>query len=175
MTNENTPETTENLEKSEGSVPLSESQESSENELQLLKDQLMRALAETENLRKRAEREKAEMSKYAVTGFARDMIGIADNLNRALAVLGDHPQEDPKIKSMVEGVKLTEQTLLQVLDRHGIQKIDPVGEKFNHDFHQAMSEVASDQEKGTVVEVYQPGYTIHDRLLRAAMVAVSKG
>lgn len=171
MSKDHIPETHENNEEAEVS---GEQLVDSETEITQLKDQLMRAMAETENLRKRAEREKADMSKYAVTGFARDMLGIADNLNRALSALGDEKVENPKLKALIEGIQLTEQTLSQIFERHGIKKIDPQGEPFNHDFHQAMSEVDSDLEKGMVVEVYQPGYAIHDRLLRAAMVAVSK-
>lgn len=173
MQEEHTPETPETVE--EPPKTEEETQVELVEENAQLKDQLMRAVAETENLRKRAEREKVDMSKYAITGFARDMLGIADNLSRALATLGGEEVSDPKIKALVEGIQLTEQTLAQVFEQHGIKKIDPQGEKFNHEFHQAMSEVDSEEEKGTVVEVYQSGYVIHDRLLRAAMVAVSKG
>jgi molecular chaperone GrpE len=143
-------------------------------EVNLLKDQLMRALAETENIRKRAEREKNDMSKYAVTNFAKDMLAISDNLSRALTALANHEIEDPKLKTLIDGIKLTEQTLTQVFERHGIKKIDPKGEKFDHNTQQAMSEIESDLDAGYVVDVYQPGYLIHDRLLRAAMVSVSK-
>jgi molecular chaperone GrpE len=144
-------------------------------EVSLIKDQLMRALAEAENIRKRAEREKSDMSKYAVSNFAKDMLGVADNLSRALAAVSDVKVDDPKINALIEGIKMTEQTLAQVFERHGIKKIDPKGEKFDHNTQQAMSEVESDLEAGCVVDVYQHGYIIHDRLLRAAMVTVSKG
>lgn len=140
-----------------------------------LKDKLLRALAETENLRRRAEREKQEASAYAATAFARDLLTVADTFRRALDSLPAAAREDVNVKAFVEGIELTERELLQAFEKHGIRKIDPKGEKFDHNLHQAMLEIPTDEQApGTVVQVLQPGYVIKDRLLRAAMVAVAK-
>ena len=153
--------------------------EPEENELvdvDALKDQLLRALAETENVRKRAEREREEAVKYGITSLARDIVGIADNLKRALESLPeDSEQTDARIKSLREGVSLTQQEFETVLTRHGIERIEALGEAFDHNFHQAMFEVEDkDHSAGTVVQVLQQGYRIHGRLLRPAMVGVTK-
>jgi len=140
-----------------------------------LKDKLLRALAETENLRRRAEREKQEASAYAATAFARDLLTVADTFHRALDSLPAAAREDVNVKAFVEGIELTERELIQAFEKHGIRKIDPKGEKFDHNLHQAMLEIPTDEQApGTVVQVLQPGYVIKDRLLRAAMVAVAK-
>mgnify|MGYP001234528632 CR=1 FL=1 len=141
-----------------------------------LKDQLLRALAETENVRKRAERDREEAVKYGITSLSRDIVGIADNLKRALENLPtDSEQTDAQIKSLREGVTLTQQELETVLARHGIEQIEALGEPFDHNFHQAMFEVEDeDHSAGTVVQVLQQGYRIHGRLLRPAMVGVAK-
>jgi molecular chaperone GrpE len=141
-----------------------------------LKDHLLRALAETENLRRRAERDREETAKYAIAGFARDMVAIADDLVRALgsvpAELGDG---DEHIRPMLDGIEITQRALEAALDRHGITRIDPLDEKFDHNLHEAMFEVeVADKEPGTVVQVVQRGYRIHDRLLRPARVGVAK-
>lgn len=142
-----------------------------------LKDKLLRALAETENVRRRAERERNEAAQYGLAGFARDVLAVADNLRRAL----DHlPAEtlshaDEGLRGFVEGVEMTERELLNVLERHNIRPIDPKGERFDPHFHQAMFEVEhGDAPPGTVVEVIQTGYAVGDRLLRPAMVGVAK-
>lgn len=147
-----------------------------EAELADTKDRLMRAVAETENIRRRSEREKADANTYAVTKFARDLLNVADNLRRAMDSVPDDMQgEDSPIASFVSGIEMTERELLSVFERHGISKVDPQGEKFDHNFHQAMSEVESpDAASGTVLQVYQPGYVLKDRLLRPAMVVVAK-
>jgi molecular chaperone GrpE len=141
-----------------------------------LKDQLLRALAETENVRKRGERDREEAVKYGITSLSRDIVGIADNLKRALENLPTDPEQtDAQVKSLREGVALTQQELETVLARHGIERIEALGEPFDHNFHQAMFEVEDeDHSAGTVVQVLQQGYRIHGRLLRPAMVGVAK-
>ena len=146
-----------------------------EAELAEQKDRLLRALAETENVRRRAQREREDASKYAVTGFAKDLLSAADNLRRALESLPEAEIKDEHTRSLLAGVAATERELLSVFERHGIRRIDPKGDPFDHNFHQAIFEaVRNDQPSGTVVEVLQPGYVLHDRLLRPAMVGVAK-
>jgi molecular chaperone GrpE len=146
-------------------------------ELAELKDRLLRALAETENVRRRAEREREDTAKYAVTGFARDVLPVADNLGRALAAIGpDLRGKDPSLDALIAGIELTDRELKSIFERHGIRRIDPLGERFDHNFHQAMMEVEDPTKPpGTVVQVLQAGYGLRDRLLRPAMVAVAKG
>ena len=147
-----------------------------EAELAEQKDRLLRALAETENVRRRAQRERDDASKYAVAGFAKDLLSAADNLRRALDSLPESEARDDRTRSLLAGVAATERELLSVFERHGIKRIDPKGERFDHNFHQAIFEVEQpDQPTGTIVEVLQPGYVLHDRLLRPAMVGVAKG
>ena len=147
-----------------------------EAELAEQKDRLLRALAETENVRRRAQREREDASKYAVTGFAKDLLSAADNLRRAIESLPETEVKDERTRSLLAGVAATERELLSVFERHGIKRIDPKGERFDHNFHQAIFEAdRSDQPSGTIVEVLQPGYVLHDRLLRPAMVGVAKG
>ncbi|MBS0242374.1 MAG: nucleotide exchange factor GrpE [Proteobacteria bacterium] len=142
-----------------------------------LKDRLLRAHAEMDNVRKRLEREKADQAKFAITKFARDVVVIGDNVQRALdAVPAKAADEDPTLKSFVEGVTMIERELISILGRHGIKRVDPKGEVFNPHQHQAVVEVPSpDAPAGTVTQVFQPGYVIEDRVLRPAMVAVSNG
>jgi molecular chaperone GrpE len=140
------------------------------------KDRLLRALAETENTRRRAQRERDDASKYAITGFAKDLLSAADNLRRALDSLPEAEVRDERARSLLAGVAATERELLSVFERHGIRRIDPLGDRFDHNFHQAIFEAErADQPAGTIVEVLQPGYVLHDRLLRPAMVGVAKG
>src|ERR1700751_5223641 len=147
-----------------------------EAELAEQKDQLLRALAETENVRRRAQREREDASKYAVAGFAKDLLSAADNLRRALDSLPEAEVKDERTRSLLAGVAATERELLSVFERHGIRRIDPKGDPFDHNFHQPIFEAErEDQPSGTVVEVLQPGYVLHDRLLRPAMVGVAKG
>lgn len=147
-----------------------------EAELADTKDRLMRAIAETENVRRRSEREKADANAYAVTKFARDLLNVSDNMRRAMeSVPDDMKGEESPIAAFTSGIEMTERELLTVFERHGITKIDPMGEKFDHNFHQAMSEVeTTDAENGTVLQVYQSGFVLKDRLLRPAMVVVAK-
>jgi len=145
-------------------------------ELVEYKDRLLRALAETENVRRRAQREREDASKYAIAGFAKDLLSAADNLRRALESLPESEATDKRTRSLLAGVAATERELLGVFERHGIKRIDPKGEVFDHNFHQAIFEAERlDQPSGSVVEVLQPGYVLHDRLLRPAMVGVAKG
>ncbi len=146
-----------------------------EAELAEHKDRALRALAEVENVRRRAQREREDAAKYAVTGFARDLLSAADNLRRALDSLPEAEIRDERTRGLLEGVAATERELLGVFERHGIRRIDPKGEPFDHNFHQAIFEAeAPGQPGGAVVEVLQPGWVLHDRLLRPAMVGVAK-
>ena len=140
-----------------------------------LKDQLLRALADTENLRRRAEREREDTSKYAVATLAREILSVADNLRRALEAMPAEQAPNDATRNLLTGVEATERELLSIFERRGIKRIDPMGERFDPNFHQAMFEVpSSGQAPGTVVQVLQPGYIIHDRLLRPALVGVAK-
>ena len=141
-----------------------------------LKDQLLRALADTENMRRRSEREAANVRKYGHTPFARDLVGAFDNLGRAVdSAPDDLDSLDEPVKSLVTGIQLSWTELQSVIQKHGIATVYPKGEKFDYNLHQAMFEVATDDvAPGMVVEVVQHGYVLHDRLLRPAMVGVSK-
>ena len=141
-----------------------------------LKDRLLRAVAEAENTRRRADRDKLEIGKYAITALARDLLAVADNLRRALeSVPEGASQESAMLTTLLAGVEMTERELLSAFERHNIRRIDPIGEKFDHNFHQAMFEVpGSGQAAGTIVQVVQPGYILADRLLRPAMVGIAK-
>ena len=147
-----------------------------EAELADTKDRLLRALAETENVRRRLQRERDDVQKYAVSGFAKDLLSTVDNLQRALDAMPESEVADPRARGLRDGVAATERELLAALERHGLERIDPKGERFDHNFHQAIFEAERpDLPAGTVVEVLQPGYVLHDRLLRPAMVGVAKG
>ncbi len=146
-------------------------------ELATTRERLLRALAETENLRRRAAREVEEAHKYAITGFARELLEVADNLNRALASIPPHARDQSELaRSLVDGVALTEKSLQTAFERHQIAKVIPeLGSKFDHNRHQAMLELeTADHPPGTIAQVMQPGYVIADRLLRPALVAVAK-
>jgi molecular chaperone GrpE len=142
------------------------------------KDKLLRTLAEMENLRRRTEREIADTRLYGISAFARDIIAVADNMQRALGALDAELREkaDAGTKALLDGVELTERELLKVLEKHGVKKFDPLGEKFDPNLHQAMYEIPDpSQPAGTVAQVVQPGYMIGERVLRPALVAVAKG
>ncbi len=142
-----------------------------------LKERLMRALAEMENLRRRSEREAADARNYAITGFARDTLTVADNIRRALESVpkGDDVVSDA-LRPLIEGIELTERDLLKTLTRHGVKLLEPQGQKFDPNMHQAMFEVPDEAvQSGTVVQVIQSGYSIGDRVLRPALVGVAKG
>ena len=139
------------------------------------KDQLLRALAETENVRRRAQREREEALKYAVAAFAKELLSVADNLRRALDSLPDSEAKDERTRGLLAGVAATERELLSVFEQHGIRRIDPDGERFDHNLHQAIFEAErAGKAGGVIIEVLQPGYVLHDRLLRPAMVGVAK-
>lgn len=143
-----------------------------------LKDRLLRTMAEMENLRRRTEKEIKDTRSYAVSGFARDMLSVSDNLRRALDSLSDDARAEASdtIKSLIEGVEMTERDLLSQLEKNGVKKLEPEGQKFDPNFHQAMFEVPNPQvPNNTVVQVVQAGYAIGERVLRPAMVGVSKG
>jgi len=147
-------------------------------ELADMKDRLLRTLAEMENLRKRTEREVADARTYGVTTFARDILTVADNMHRAMAALDGELRAtaDAGLKNLLDGVELTERELLNVLEKHGVKKIEPQGQKFDPNRHQAMYEIDdASVPSGTVVQVVQAGYTIGERVLRPALVGVAKG
>src|SRR5947209_11947711 len=142
------------------------------------RDKMLRTLAEMENLRQRTRREVADAKTYGITGFARDILDIADNLQRAMDAVPAEARAtaDPGLKGLIEGVELTERSLLNALEKNGVKKFDPSGEKFNPNFQQAMYEVPDPSvPSGTVAQVVQAGYMIGDRVLRPALVGVSKG
>lgn len=140
-----------------------------------LKDKLLRALAETENVRRRAEEEKAKTAKFAISGFARELLAVADNLRRALDSLPEEQRADEALSSFLTGIEMTERELMNAFEKHGIRAVNPMGEKFDHNLHQAMFEVETeDDAPGTVVQVVQTGYVLNDRLLRPALVGVAK-
>ncbi|MBE88175.1 MAG: nucleotide exchange factor GrpE [Rhodospirillaceae bacterium] len=142
-----------------------------------LKDRSLRALADAENTRRRAEREVADAKKYGPSGLVKDLLNVSDNLHRALESVGEELKDsDETIKNLVVGVEMVAKEFLSAFEKHGVTKLSPLGDKFDHAFHQAMFEVEdAAQPAGTIVQLLQPGYVLHDRLLRPAMVAVSKG
>jgi molecular chaperone GrpE len=147
-------------------------------ELADMKDRLLRTLAEMENMRKRTEREVADARSYGISSFARDILGVADNMHRALQALDDElrAKADDATKALLEGVELTERELMNVLEKNGVKRLEPLNQKFDPNRHQAMFEKEDPSvPSGTVVQVMQAGYTIGERMLRPALVAVSKG
>ncbi|MBA5776993.1 nucleotide exchange factor GrpE [Stappia sp. F7233] len=143
-----------------------------------LKDRTLRVMAEMENLRRRTEKEIRDAKQYSVAGFARDMLAVTDNLRRALESLSSDARDsaDEAMKGLIAGVEMTEREMLNQLEKHGVKKLDPQGQKFDPHFHQAMFEVPNPSiPANTVVQVMQAGYTIGDRVLRPALVGVSKG
>jgi molecular chaperone GrpE len=142
------------------------------------KDRLLRSLAEMENLRKRTERQVADMRHYGIASFAADVLAGADNMHRALEAAGPELRQttDAAVKAFIEGIELTERELLKTLDKHGVKKFDPLGERFDPNRHQAMYEIPDPSvPAGTIAQVMQAGYTIGERVLRPALVAVAKG
>lgn len=145
-------------------------------EIEEMRGNMLRALAEAENVRRRAQRDVTDARQYAVTAFARDLLNVADNFQRALSTIGDEEALPPEVKSLVEGVRMTERELNGAFERHGVKIIEPVGERFDPNRHQAMFEIENaDVPSGTVLQVMQAGAVIGDRTLRPAMVGVSKG
>ncbi len=147
-------------------------------ELADYKDRLLRTLADMENMRKRTEREVTDARIYGISAFARDILGVADNMHRAMQALDDElrAKADDSMKALLDGVELTERELMNVLEKHGVKRIEPLNQKFDPNRHQAMFEVEdASVPSGTVVQVMQAGYLIGERVLRPALVAVSKG
>ena len=143
-----------------------------------LKDRLLRTLAEMENLRRRTDKEVADARTYGVTNFARDILAVADNMERAMKALDDEIRDkaDAGVKALLDGVELTERELIKVMEKHGIKRLEPQGQKFDPNLHQAMFELPDPSvPPGTVVQVMQPGYTIGERVLRPALVGIAKG
>lgn len=146
-----------------------------------LKDKLLRAMAETENVRRRAERDKKDASKYAITAFARDMVGVSDNLKRAIesaaGQTGEENKDVPtKLKNLLEGVEMTEREMINALERAGVTPVEALGRPFDHNYHEAMFEIEEpSRPAGTVLQVLQAGYCLGERLLRPAKVGIAKG
>ena len=140
-----------------------------------LKDQRLRAIAELENFRKRAEKDQSDALKYGISNFAKEIINIRDNIERAQISISDEAKNNEAIKSVIEGIDLIAQSVVSTFEKIGIKKIESLNEKFDHNLHQAMMEIENEElEPGTIVQELIPGYTLHDRLLRPAMVGVSK-
>ena len=148
-----------------------------EGEIAALKDQLLRAVAETENVRNRGRREREEGIKYAAVPLIKDLLSVADNLSRAIdSIPAEAAEGDEQLRNLLTGVQMTHRELQTIFERHKIEKIDPMGEQLNPHFHEAMFEVPDPtQPSGTVVQVVQPGFKLHDRLLRPARVGIAKG
>ena len=145
------------------------------NEVTILKEEKLRLLAEMENLRKRFEREKIELIKFSNTNLVREILSPGDNLERALAAIPKDEKLPQSVKNLVEGLKMVQKEFSTILEKNGVKKIDSLNKKFDHNYHQAMMEIEKeDVAEGTVVQEIQPGYIMHDRLLRPAMVGVSK-
>ena len=144
-------------------------------EIDELKDHRLRAVAELDNFRKRSEKDQSDALKYSISNFAKEVVSIMDNIERAKSSINQDKKEEKSIKSVLEGIDLIHQSIVSVFEKFAIKKIDSINQKFDHNFHQAMMEVERDDcEPGIVVQELIPGYTIHDRLLRPAMVGVSK-
>ena len=144
-------------------------------EITSLKDQRLRAIAELENFRKRAEKDQSDALKYGISNFAKEIINIRDNIERAQSSIPDEAKNNEAIKSVIEGIDLIAQSVVSTFEKIGIKKIESLNEKFDHNLHQAMMEIENEElEPGTIVQELIPGYTLHDRLLRPAMVGVSK-
>ena len=140
-----------------------------------LKDQKLRAIAELENFRKRAEKDQSDALKYGISNFAKEIINVRDNIERAQSSISEEAKNNESIKSVIEGIDLIAQSVVSTFEKIGIKKIESLNEKFDHNLHQAMMEIENDElEPGTIVQELMPGYTLHDRLLRPAMVGVSK-
>ena len=144
-------------------------------EIESLKDQRLRAIAELENFRKRAEKDQSDALKYGIANFAKEIINIGDNIERAKSSISEEVRSNESIKSVVDGLDLIAQSTMATFEKIGIKKIESINQKFDHNLHQAMMEIEkNDCEPGTIVQELIPGYTLHDRLLRPAMVGVSK-
>ena len=145
-------------------------------EIKDLKDQLLRSLAENENLRKRTAKEIEQIKKYGHISLLRDFLNVVDNMERAVKSSTSEKQSETSVKNLIDGIEIVLKEMKSLLDKNQIKKIEPLHEKFDYNFHQAMFEASSsDHKEGVIIEVVQPGYVLHDRLIRPAMVGVSKG
>ena len=148
----------------------------SQGKIKDLKDQLLRSLAENENLRKRTAKEIEQIKKYGHISLLRDFLNVVDNMERAVKSSTSEKQSETSLKNLIDGIEIVFKEMKSLLDKNQIKKIEPLHEKFDYNFHQAMFEApSSDYEEGLIIEVIQPGYVLHDRLIRPAMVGVSKG
>ena len=151
-------------------------EEDSEDKIKDLKDQLLRTLAENENLRKRTAKEIEQIKKYGHISLLRDFLNVVDNMERAVKSSTSENQSEPGVKNLIDGIEIVLKEMKSLLNKNQIKKIEPLHEKFDYNFHQAMFEApSSNYEDGLIIEVIQPGYVLHDRLIRPAMVGVSKG
>jgi molecular chaperone GrpE len=162
------------IETAESGAPESDRLSELVKELEEARQHVLYAQAETQNVRRRLEAEKQAASAYAATGFARDMLSVKDNLERALAAVGDDLRGDERLKGLITGIEVTGRELESVFSRHGITRIEAMGQPLDPNRHQAMVELPSDAEPGTIVQEMQAGYMIKDRLLRPALVAVAR-
>jgi molecular chaperone GrpE len=155
---------------------LDNNESDSQDETRDLKDQLLRSLAENENLRKRTAKEIEQIKKYGHISLLRDFLNVVDNMERAVKSSTSENQSEIGVKNLIDGIEIVLKEMKSLLDKNQIKKIEPLHEKFDYNFHQAMFEApSSDHEEGLIIEVIQPGYVLHDRLIRPAMVGVSKG
>lgn len=146
-----------------------------EKKIEELNDKLLRSLAENQNLRKIHEKEREDLIKYSSSSFAREILNLADNLERAFGLFKDNPKfKSDEFKDTMLGIELIEKELINSFDKNGIKSFESVGKKFDPNFHQALNEVESEQEDGTVINEIQKGYMLNDRLLRPALVSISK-
>ena len=174
-TSENEEQVSESTKEKEEEVSPEDLIEKLNEEISGLKDQRLRAIAELENFRKRAEKDQSDALKYGISNFAKEIINIRDNIERAQSSISDEAKNNEAIKSVIEGIDLIAQSVVSTFEKIGIKKIESFNKKFDHNLHQAMMEIENDDlEPGTIVQELIPGYTLHDRLLRPAMVGVSK-
>lgn len=148
-----------------------------EDQLELTKDKMIRALADAENSRKRAQKDREEASKFAIAGFSRDLLSVADNLRRALDAISDTADEqDPQLKNLIAGIEATERELHNSFTKNGIKKLIPIDQMFDPNFHEVMFEAPMpDKQTGAIIQVIEPGYTLNERILRPARVGIAKG
>ena len=146
-----------------------------DNVIEQLRDEKLRLLAEMENLRKRSERDRVDSIRYGSINLARDILSLNDNLSRALDAIPEEEKNSETFKNLTDGLKMVQRDFSTILEKHGVKKIDALNKKFDHNFHQAMMEIETNEsEEGLVVQEIQSGYIMHDRLLRPSMVGVSK-
>ena len=167
---------TDKKDSSKNEEDLDNDENNSQDETKDLKDQLLRSLAENENLRKRTIKEIEQIKKYGHINLLRDFLNVVDNMERAVKSSTSENQSETGVKNLIDGIEIVFKEMNSLLDKNQIKKIEPLHEKFDYNFHQAMFEApSSDYEEGLIIEVIQPGYVLHDRLIRPAMVGVSKG